>query len=78
MVFAQTDGIVSVLLDHTHTRGPSAARMRDFSSLIIKRRPCYLNMCLLRVHFFEDVQSHKAHLNLEDPLVLNVKHFDKT
>ena len=30
MVFAQTDGIVSVLLDHTRTRGPSVARMRDF------------------------------------------------
>ena len=30
MVFAQTDGIVSVLLDPTHTRGPSVARMRDF------------------------------------------------
>ena len=30
MVFAQTDGIVSVLLDHTQMRGPSVARMRDF------------------------------------------------
>ena len=30
MVFAQTDGIVSVLLDHTRMRGPSVARMRDF------------------------------------------------
>ena len=32
MVFAQTDGIVSVLHDHTRTRGPSLARMRDFFS----------------------------------------------
>ena len=30
MVFAQTDGIVLVLLDHTRTRGPSVARMQDF------------------------------------------------
>jgi hypothetical protein len=30
MVFAHADGIVSVLLDHTHTRGPSVARVRDF------------------------------------------------
>ena len=30
MVFTQTDGIVSVLLDHTRTRGPSVARMWDF------------------------------------------------
>ena len=34
MVFAQTDDIVSVLLDHTRTRGPSDARMRFFSSSI--------------------------------------------
>ena len=32
MVFTQTDGIVSVLLYHTRTRGPSVARMRDFFS----------------------------------------------
>ena len=30
IVFAQTNGIESVLLDHTHTRGPSVARMWDF------------------------------------------------
>ena len=30
MVFTQTDGIVSVLLDHTFTRGPSIARMLNF------------------------------------------------
>ena len=30
MVFTQTEGIVLVLLDHTHRRGPSVARMRDF------------------------------------------------
>ena len=30
MVFAQTDGIESLLLNHTHTRGPSVTRMRDF------------------------------------------------
>ena len=30
MVSSQTDGIVSVLLDHTCTRGPSVARMQDF------------------------------------------------
>ena len=30
IVFAQTDGIESVLLDHTRTRGPSVAHMRDF------------------------------------------------
>ena len=29
MVFAQTYGIVSVLLDHTRTRGPSVARIPD-------------------------------------------------
>ena len=33
MVFAQTDGIELVLLNHTCTRGPSVTRMRDFSSL---------------------------------------------
>ena len=33
MVFAQTDGIVSVLLHHTHTRGPSVTRMRNFLCL---------------------------------------------
>ena len=32
MVWTRTNGhgIVSVLLNHTHTRGPSVARMRDF------------------------------------------------
>ena len=30
MVFTPTDGILSVLLDHTHTRWQSVARMRDF------------------------------------------------
>ena len=30
MVFAQTDGIVSVLLDHTCTRGLNVARKRYF------------------------------------------------
>ena len=30
IVFAWTDGIVSVLLDHRRTRGQSVARMRDF------------------------------------------------
>ena len=30
MVFAQTDGIVLVLLDHTRTKGPSVAHMRNF------------------------------------------------
>ena len=30
LVFPQTDGIVSELLDHTRTRGPSVARMRGF------------------------------------------------
>ena len=31
MVFAQTDGIELVLLNHTRTRGPSVTRMQDFS-----------------------------------------------
>ena len=31
MIFTQTDGIVSALLDHTHTRGRSVTRMRDFT-----------------------------------------------
>ena len=35
-VFAKTDGVVSVLLDHTRTRGPSVARMRDFCQSIIR------------------------------------------
>ena len=30
MVFAQTDGIELVLLNHTCTRGPSVTRKRDF------------------------------------------------
>ena len=30
MVFAQTDGLVLLLLDHTRTRGPSVAHMHDF------------------------------------------------
>ena len=30
MVLTQTHGIVPVLLNHTRTRGPSVARMRDF------------------------------------------------
>ena len=30
MVFTQTDDIVSVLLDPTHTRGPSVDRQQDF------------------------------------------------
>ena len=33
MVFTETDGIVSVLLDHTHMRRPSVARMRDFKKI---------------------------------------------
>ena len=35
MVFTPTNGIVSVLLDHTHTRGPSVARMQDFLIIYI-------------------------------------------
>ena len=35
MIFAQTDGIVSVLLDHTCTRGPSVTRMWDFYVLLL-------------------------------------------
>ena len=35
MVFAQTEGIVSVLLDHTRTRGPSVARMRDLKKKLL-------------------------------------------
>ena len=34
MVFAQTDGIV----DHTCTRGPSVARMRDFFLLFFQKK----------------------------------------
>ena len=30
MVFVQTDGIVLVLFDYTHTRGPNVAHMQDF------------------------------------------------
>ena len=30
MVLTKTHGIVSVLLNYTHTRGPSVACMRDF------------------------------------------------
>ena len=30
MVLTQTHGIVSVLLNHKHTREPSVARMRNF------------------------------------------------
>ena len=30
IVLTKTPGIESVLLNHTHTRGPSVARMRDF------------------------------------------------
>ena len=30
MVLTLTHGILSDLLNHTHTRGPSVARMRDF------------------------------------------------
>ena len=33
IVLAQTHGIESVLLNHTHTRGPSVTRMRDLSYL---------------------------------------------
>ena len=33
LIFAQTDGIVSLLLDHTCTKGPSVTCMRDFSSI---------------------------------------------
>ena len=35
MVFAQTDGIVFVPLDHTCKRGPSVARMLDLK----KKKP---------------------------------------
>ena len=42
MVFAQTDGIVSVLLDHTRTRGPSVTRMRDFFCLDAKTTVQYV------------------------------------
>ena len=35
MVFAQTDGIELVLLNHTCTRGPSVTRMRDFFKAIL-------------------------------------------
>ena len=30
MVWTETHGIESVILNHTRTRGPSVARMRDF------------------------------------------------
>ena len=32
MVLTKTNGIESVLLNHTCTRGPSVTRMQDFSS----------------------------------------------
>ena len=34
MVFAQTDGIEMVLLNHTCTRGPSVTRMQDFFDIL--------------------------------------------
>ena len=36
MVFTQTDGVASVLLYNTRTRGPNFARMRDFFSSAFK------------------------------------------
>ena len=33
MVLTKTHGIESVILNHTHTRGPSVTRMRDFFNL---------------------------------------------
>ena len=49
IVFAQTDGIESVLLNHTHTRGPSVTRMRDsfFLNFHLKGgfNPSFPNFC---------------------------------
>ena len=38
MVLTLTHGIVSVLLNHTCTRGPSVARMRDFFVLLVSSK----------------------------------------
>ena len=47
MVFSQTDGIVSVLLDHTHTKGLSVARMQDFFFTFLMKKPSWCN----RIHW---------------------------
>ena len=52
MVFAQTDGIESVLLNHTRTRGPSVTCMRDFLNL--SRLSPFSILILVRVKVEED------------------------
>ena len=65
MVFAQTDGIESVLLDHTITRGPSVARIRDFF-------PCYFPYMTYKILY----GRHWVHLllNPADLIQLLVDH----
>ena len=36
MVLTKTHGIESVILNHTHTRGPSVTRLRDFFTIYIR------------------------------------------
>ena len=50
MVFSQTDGNVSVLPDHTCTRGPSGACMRDFllNYVTITRNRLFYGIASLR------------------------------
>ena len=55
MVLTQTHGIVLVLLNHTCTRGPSVARMRDFLELkryFLVEIESYVAICLHLIGFY--------------------------
>ena len=47
MILTQTHGIKSVLLNYTHTRGPSVARMRDLFNFYILNPGCKIFAGLL-------------------------------
>ena len=55
MVLTLTHGIVLVLLNHTHTRGPGVAHMRDFLELklyFLVETESYVAICLHLIGFF--------------------------
>ena len=59
MVLTKTHGIVSVLLNHTLTRGPSVTRMRDF---------------FLNLPFFTQSLSHSVTQSLSHSVTQSLSH----
>ena len=82
MVLTKTHGIESFILNHTHTRGPSATRMRDFHQLgplglvglVVAMCVCFfvsLYLCLSPFHviFLEASHWSSHHMTRSRPFI---------